>query len=404
MKKWCLLSESAQENLSRRDVFVSGCVIGTLALLLVVLLTGHIRHGFFEHHIEGGQYADTMEMLMPPELIAMVGFLVLLSTGAVNLAVWPVICLGALLAAFSMQSGLTLLGAIALPIFCGVVFGVVIERTSKALSQRNQGLSVTLLSAAIGISILLLFNHIAIGRSDTNESIFGLQAGVFFSLLYSDVQGGEAQYVPPLVILRVFSVFIIWGGLEIIFRHGQRLTGCLMKRPVVLSTSLCCLAGYCMMVERAAPLVPGRLLDDFRIPVAVILSGVIVIRGNQRLAMPVIMLPLCALAVSLWQMQTWPGLLLGYSPSLVVLGVAVCVIHMACGMVFDGQSKWRCGWVMTALLNIAGVITIAIPSTFGDFGNRPCFIIGTVVVTTGLMLFLVLQAIRLVRPRGGSSR
>ena len=130
-----------------------------------------------------------------------------------------------------------------------------------------------------------------------------------------------------------------------------------------------------------------RLLDDLRIPAAAVLSGVLLTGGRERLILPIMLLPACALVVSLWELQVWPGMFFGYSLSLAALLVFILGAQLSFRDLGRYRGRTRIPPLVSLLLCLGGVAAPALPSACGRFGDRGAFIAGAAVGMAGLLVF-----------------
>lgn len=376
------MPEADSEKPSSPAPFANGFVFLVIALLAALLVPGWVSSGSFA-------YPECVDFLLPVALPAMTGFLIVLSAGAVDLSVWPVMCLGGIAAALCMASGVSPLIALLAACVAGGAAGAGSAGVTAAVPAEKR-CSATVATAVVGICIMAALWLLRPVTAGGDAYPFSGVAEAIHGFMYGAAAEDESPAIPPLMLLRVFSSFLSWSLVLVVFMESRGRAGRAMTLPwppLILAGALGGIAGFCMILEQPSAVVPARLLDDLRIPAAAVLSGVLLTGGRERLILPIMLLPACALVVSLWELQVWPGMFFGYSLSLAALLVFVLGAQLSFRDLGHYRGRTRIPPLVSLLLCLGGVAAPALPSACGRFGDRGAFIAGAAVGIAGLLVF-----------------
>jgi len=392
------LQDPAEKISFSRIVFLNSFVVLLVGLLAVMLVPGWILHGDFG-------YSSCVELLLPAELAVMVGFLVVLSAGAIDMGIWPVMCLSGILAICGAGFEFAFFPAVLVSLAAGATVGTG-GAVIASLLPVGRRVSVVVATTAVGIGIMIVCRFLPSDYANISVSRFALQLEAIHDFMYGDLPANETFSISPLVMTRMLSVFVLWSLVQIVFLKIEMATGWLKKLPwgpLVLSGALSGISGFYVALERSDLPVPERIIDDWQVPAAVVLSGVLITKGKNGLVISIVLLPVCAVLVSLWRMQVWPGLVFGYSPSMVMLPVFLMVSQFSFAGALQRGGISRLSRLISTSLCFGGLVVMAAPSFFGRFGDPAAFVAGAVTGMSGVLAFLVTRILErrhqsLIRP------
>jgi len=162
-------------------------------------------------------------------------------------------------------------------------------------------------------------------------------------------------------------------------------------RPVCLCVcgAMAGLSGACWLLDLGHTPVPTRLVDGLTIPIAVILTGTLLLQGRGRTMLTIILIPIAVLCASLWKQTTYPITTMGYSVGLVVLGVIVLGAQWAYVRGLDKTEKHRWFYRIACAMELLGLVVIGFSPQLGIHRMRAIFFIGVSISSGGLMLMVI---------------
>jgi uncharacterized membrane protein YidH (DUF202 family) len=127
----------------------------------------------------------------------------------------------------------------------------------------------------------------------------------------------------------MFIVFFAWTAVLIVLmqldseetqRPHPSLRNWARFASLCVSGALSALSGVCWLIDAGQAPLPTRLVDELSIPVAAILAGAMIFRGEGRTKLAIICLPPAMLLANVWELMVWPITYRGYSACLAILG------------------------------------------------------------------------------------
>ncbi len=384
------------------EMFIPGITFGVLLVLLVPLGIAMV--------LRGG-VMEPASWILP----AAMGFLLVLSCGAIDLSVWVVMGVGGAVAAGLINRGVA--PGVAFP--AAVVLGAAIGAINGLLVARVRLPSI-LVTTVVGLAMMGGMWALNPPRmmeipNQTFDAWISVLNDGYIALVNALLWiSGEAplddvRMSAPLTMLRMLLVSGAWSAVLVVLLAGNR------RRPGrgspprrwVLFASLCAsgalssLGGICWLLDQGQTPIPTRLVDSLVIPVAVVLAGGIVLRDRGRTVLAGIFLPLALLLISLWRELILPARVWGYSLQLLLLGVIVLEVQWAfCRCLTHPRPKHWWGW-FPAVLSAGGLGVLGC-SALVDFPHQPTVqSIGVVLWALGAIPLLIQSAPHILRNRRG---
>ncbi len=329
-----------------------------------------------------GESIGVGNLLAGAYLPASLGFLLALRCGVVDLSVWAVMGAASLIAAgiinaFSMTGLATeSTPAWVLPAVMAAVvaFGVIVGGLNAAAIHYLPRLGVVV-TAIIGLAVLggthlfVSSPGVAIPQNAFDPWVSGMN-----HLLFGAGDGEQAPLPGPLILLRMFVVFLAWTAVLVVLMSldsAERKQPHPRPRTWTRFASLCAsgglagLSGVCWLIDAGQAPLPTRLVDELTIPVSAILAGALMFRGPGRTKLAIISLPPAMLLVNVWELMVWPIAYRGYSVSLVMLGTFAWLAQRS---FVAGHSRLGCRrWLayLAMLLAAAGIALMSLWVWFG---------------------------------------
>ena len=148
------------------------------------------------------------------------------------------------------------------------------------------------------------------------------------------------------------------------------------------SGALAGVGGVLWLLEHDAAVIASRPVDDFTIPVAVVLAGATFLGGRGRTLLSAVFLPGALLLVSLWKQEVWPLQRVGLSLHLVLLGFMALLVHVAGSDFTTGPQERRPWALVSCLLAVAGIVLVAA-------GAGTNLLVGRWIQTLGLCVWML---------------
>ena len=266
-------------------------------------------------------------------LPAALGFLLALRCGVVDLSVWAVMGAGGLVAARAINAfaatGPAPGWALPAAIGAAMLLGAIVGGVNAVVVRRFPRLGI-LVTAATGLATLGAARWIVSAPClSIPDDAFDPWVSGLNDLLKGPPGEDENPLDGPLLILRMLVVFAAWTCALLVLsardsaeRKKPRPGARRWARPAALCASgaLAALSGACWLIDEGIAPVPTRLIDELTIPVAAILAGAVILRGEGRTKLAVICLPPAMLLANVWELMVWPTTFRGYSISLAILG------------------------------------------------------------------------------------
>jgi len=382
--------------------------VGLLVLLTFLLLRG------------AGQIEDESGLMIPGLLAGAglpvaLGFLLALRCGVIDLSIWAVMGLGGLVAAGLINAGMSPWGAFTLAVGAGAMVGAI----NGFLVSRVR-LPAIVITALVGLILLGAMNWKSFTQTEqTDRTVF--VPDTTFDNWVSNIHGffdttneglekiteqsddGQKVLVPasitgPLVVFRTLLVFIAWTAVLVTLGIADNLIPKTSQpynkwwgRPVCLCVcgAMAGLSGACWLLDLGHTPVPTRLVDGLTIPIAVILTGTLLLQGRGRTMLTIILIPIAVLCASLWKQTTYPITTMGYSVGLVVLGVIVLGAQWAYVRGLDKTEKHRWFYRIACAMELLGLVVIGFSPQLGIHRMRAIFFIGVSISSGGLMLMVI---------------
>ncbi len=312
-------------------------VIAPLVLLAVVLLPGWW----------GREYA--LRLVLSPSMLMAVAFLLALRAGAVDLSVWIVADLSAVVAGLLLLRGASPVTALAAGVAAGTAVGSI---NGLIVAWLRVPTPAVTLAAATGL-------------------MFALRAGVDGGLL-SLGRAGEFGPLPPyetsMLLAGAVYLFALVGAVVLYIGRTIRLKG---RWPLVsalaVSGLIAAAAGACRLIDRSEAAVSTLPIGDFRVPAAAVLAGGAMLAGSRRCAMSMVCLPPAMILVLAWVSETSSWWYRGYAmhvAGLLALAVGVQVVLKAW---LDGSRASDRFWAAAAT---GALLLLALTARFETPGVR----------------------------------
>ena len=346
-------------------------------------------------------------------LPAAMGFLLVLSCGAVDLSVWVVMGVGGVVAAGLINRGVAPEFAFSAAVGLGAAIGAI-----NGLLVARVRLPSILITAVVGLAVMggmwTLNPPRMIGipnqTFDAWNSVLNDGYMAMVNALRRIGDGApldDVRMSAPLTMLRMLLVAGAWSAVLLVLLAGNRKRSGRRSPPrrwglfaaLCTSGALSSLSGVCWLLDQGQTPTPTRLVDTLVIPVAVVLTGGVVLRKRGRTVLTGIFLPLALLLVSLWRELILPVRAWGYSLQLLLLGIVVLEVQWAfCRSLTHSRPKHWWGWVPVTLS--AGGLGVLGCSALVDFPHQPrAQSVGVILWAMGAIPLLIQSALHILRTR-----
>ncbi len=342
------------------------------------------------------------------------GFLLCLRCGAVDLSLWSVSSLAGVIAARGILGHLGPAESIALGVLAGAGIGAVNGVLTAVL--RVPSLIATF---GTGLLVLFLLQGLQPGRQvvvpEQTFSSWHLSVEVAFEPREGPAGAAapasrpeEATAAVPVVetesqpryVTRMLLALGAYSTTMLVLMGADWLRprswgpGARKRVWAALTASgaLAGVGGVLWLIEHDAAVVASRPVDDFTIPVAVVLSGATFLGGRGRTLLSAVFLPGSLLLVSLWKQEVWPLQRMGLSLHLVLLGFMALLVHVA-GSDFTTGPRERRPWALVScLLAVAGIVLVAAGAGTNLITGRWIQILGLCVWMLAAIFLLICRA------------
>ena len=396
-----LSKEQFKFRLSKKQIYYDVFVVGLLVTLTFLLLPGAKRIG-------DGSGLTISVLLAAAGLPAALGFLLAFRYGVIDLSIWAVMGLGGLVAAGLINAGMAPLGAFVLAVGVGAIVGAI----NGFLICRVR-LPAIIITALVGLVLLGAMNWKYSQRTvfvpETTFDNWVSNIHEFFDATNEESEKTSASdekeeiAVPPsitgpLMVLRTLLVFIAWTAVLLVLGIADNIIPKASHpykkwwiRPVCICVSgaMAGLSGACWLLDMGHTPVPTRLVDGLTIPVAVILTGTLLLQGRGRTMLAVIFLPVAVLCASIWEQLAYPITIMGYSMGLLILGVIVLTAQWAYIRGIDKTQKARWVYRIACGLELLGLVVLGFAPQLEIDHARAFFLIGVSISAGGLVLISI---------------
>ncbi|MCK5114401.1 MAG: tRNA (adenosine(37)-N6)-threonylcarbamoyltransferase complex ATPase subunit type 1 TsaE [Phycisphaerae bacterium] len=393
-------------RLSRKHVFYDVFAVAILGLMTFMMLRSALQ-------IEYESQLRIPRILAGAGLPAAVGFLLALRYGVVDLSVWAVMGLGGLVAAGCINAGLSPWIAFVIAVGTGATIGAI-----NALLVSRIRLPGIIITAVVALILLGAMNWIYPQRSvAVPETTFDNWVSNIHA--FSDAaNNGLEQITPsqddqkpithpgvisgPLVLMRMLIVIIAWAAVLFVLGVTDNIVPKKSHPPsprklralcLCVCGAMAALSGACWLMELGDTPVPTRLIDEFTIPAAVILTGTLLLQGRGRTMLAVMFLPAAMLCASIGKQTVYPITTYGYSLQLLVLGAIVLTAQWAYVRGCDKSCKYRWFYRAGCGLAVVGLVVAGFPTQLGVGNAKAIFLSGVGISSASLVLIIVLGII-----------
>jgi tRNA threonylcarbamoyladenosine biosynthesis protein TsaE len=125
------------------------------------------------------------------------------------------------------------------------------------------------------------------------------------------------------------------------------------------------------------------------IPIAVILTGTLLLQGRGRTMLAIIFLPIAMLCASIWKQVAYPITTMGYFVQLAALGIIVLGAQWAYIRGLDKTQKGRWFYRIACLLELLSLVMLGFTPQLEIHRARAIFFIGMSISAGGLALMSV---------------
>lgn len=275
-----------------RDVTTSVLLLALVVALLPAWWmdtgSGPDQHGLFD------AIERISRQMLEFCLLPAMAFLLALRCGAVDLSVWVAASLGGLTAATAMNWGVSAWAA--LP--AGVAAGAALGAINGVLTVRARVPSIV---ATVAVALAAMWGLQACangGRVIACEEAIGNWS--------ETLRTSPATAASVLVFVGYTITMLVVLGAEIGERSGHSLD---RRRKLfaalTASGALSAAGGVSWLIAHQSTPVPGRLVDDLRIPAAAILAGGAYLAGPGRTLLAGVLLPLSVAVATAWRQEVW---------------------------------------------------------------------------------------------------
>lgn len=288
-------------------------------------------------------------------LLPSLGFLLALRCGAIDLSVWVSAGAGGVTAAVLIARGVSPPWAFAAGAGVGLALG-----TINGLLVGLIGLPSPAVTLAVAAAAMWAVQRLTPGREVAIPEIV--------------IEGWLGEHTSPALAARVLVVGGLYGlalaGLMCVdiavwrgVRFGRRLP---LFCALAASGALSAMGGACWLIDNGAAPVPTRLVDDLRVPAAVILAGGLFLGRKGRELLAGMSLPAALLVATIFRQKSWylPAGGLGYDLQMLVLMGMAIVVHIAFGRYLEARGTAQRWPTAGALMTLGGTAIVAAAANF----------------------------------------
>lgn len=342
----------------RRDVVV----LLPLILLAVVLLPGW----------GGRDYV--LRMLLSPTMLIALAMLTALRVGVVDLSVWVVADLAALVSCALLLRGVAPATAMAAALGVGTAVGAV-----NALLTVRLRVASPAATLAVAIALMLVLR-------------LAVRDGLSLS---PTEQSAPLSPHDSSMLLAAFAYVLVLVGMTLtsVTRADNHLPrGWKILLVSCVAAAIAAAAGICSLIDTSTATVPWLPIDELRTPAAAVLAGGAMFAGKRRGAMGAMCLLPALLIATVWLLKTYPIWLGGYYlhvGGLVVMAIGSQVL-LKRSLDTPGRLSRTC-----AAAAVVGMLLAALTARTSDPGVEVLLAVAGGVV----FLLAVVAAVPLTRRR-----
>jgi len=282
---------------------------------------------------------DMVRQILSPWVLPALGLALVMRHGGIDLSVWVVFTLGAIVSARLTGNGAHPLAVLAAVLAVGVAFGIVHALGTARL--RLPSWAVTLATAAAGMWL---------GSR--------LSGGEVLTLSREDLTRWPATenelYFTGAFILGTIVLVLNVSTIRHV-RHAGSGSGSL-SAAMIASGALSALGGLCWLLKDGRTPMPGHLVADLRVLAAAVLAGAASLRNGGRSALVCMLVPFTFMLATIWWEWVWPTQDWPVDLNLVALTVMAFVPQWA-----YVRALRRPGWVAKLWPTLAalGLLSLA---------------------------------------------
>jgi hypothetical protein len=302
----------------RRDLTVAGALVALTIGLLAWWNPGLDLH-----------LAEVAKPMASRELLMALAMLIALRMGVIDLSVWvlPGICalVGGTLVNAGVPSGWAMLVA--------VVFGAMLGLVKAGLVfiPRVPAVVMTLVMGLAGVWVARM-----VWPAPVTVGVDTFQSWLMAKQVEGDLLSLPLSLTRILLVLSGFllAMTVCLGPLTAPRARGGGLRSVL---GLTCAGALLGLAGVCQLLDSHMAAAPVRVVGDFRVLASVVLAGGVLFVGHGRDRLAGLCLPMGMLAATLWGFAFADGGRYGYEWQVLWLAVGAGVFQVITRCVFRGQ-------------------------------------------------------------------
>lgn len=311
----------------RRDV----AVLAPLILLAVVLLPGWAGRDY------------VLRLLLSPAMLTALAMLTAMRLGVVDLSVWVVADLSAVITTWLLLHGVTPAIAMAIALSAGAAVGAI----NALLTVR---LRIASPASTLVVAILIVLSLRWTIASELS--------------LPQTVQGGPVSPYDASIMLAAMVYALVLAAMtmtSIVRPHAGVGRGWALLAVTCASGVIASAGGVCRLIDTSRATVPFLPVGELRVAAAAVLAGAAILAGKRRGAMSALCLLPALLVATVWLLETTPWWVGGYY--LHVGGLLVLAIgsQVLLKRALDRPTRLARACAAMAL---AGMVLIALTARF----------------------------------------
>jgi len=304
----------------RRDAVGAGLLLVLTLGLLIWWRPGMLLH-----------LSEVAKPMAGRELLVALAMLIALRLGVIDLSVWVLAGLSALIAGGLLNAGVAPWVATLLTVLAGALVGLL-----KSQLVRIPGVPAVVVMLAVAVVAWV------VGRMVCPE---GLSIGVdtFQPWLMTREVFGTVVTLP----LSMTRILLVLGGfllsmtvcLGLLTRDAVPIGAFRSAAGLTFAGALIGLAGVCQLLDSHVALAPQEIIGDFRVLAAVVLAGGALFVGPGRDRLVGLLLPVGLLAATLWEFLFADWGRAGYEWEVLVLTVGAIGIQLILRTILRGAEQ-----------------------------------------------------------------